>query len=87
MHEITIRQGTLADIPTIAHHRRRMCEDMNYTDTDALATMVTATSEYLKTAVPEGSFRSWLACSDGKVVARGGSFLAAPVPIPSEASA
>src|SRR5215470_6602291 len=71
MQGITLREGTLADIPTIALHRRRMCEDMNYSDTSALSTMVTVTTEYLKKAIPEGSFRSWLACDDGKVVAGG----------------
>src|SRR5215471_16748893 len=81
MHEITIREGTLADVPTIAHHRRRMCEDMNYTDTDALSTMVTATCDYLKKAVPEGSFRSWLACYNGKVVAGGAGVI---VPSPAD---
>lgn len=71
MHEITIREGTLADIPTITHHRRRMCEDMNYTDAAALSTMVDVTAEYLKKAIPERSFRSWLACHNGNVVAGG----------------
>ena len=45
MQGITIREGTLADIPIIAHHRRRMCEDMNYSDVDALSTMVTVTAD------------------------------------------
>ena len=78
MQGITIREGTLADIPIIAHHRRRMCEDMNYSDVDALSTMVTVTAEYLKKAIAEGSFRSWLACDDGKVVA-GGAVVISPV--------
>ena len=58
---ITIRRGTVTDIPEITRQRRRMCEDMNYADANALSTMVTATAEYLKTAILEGSFRSWLA--------------------------
>src|SRR3974377_1163073 len=68
---ITIREGTVADISEIARHRRRMCEDMNYSDSDALSTMVTVTADYLKKAIPEGSFRSWLACDNGRVVAGG----------------
>jgi GNAT superfamily N-acetyltransferase len=68
---IIIREGTVEDIPEIARQRRRMCEDMNYTDADALSTMVTATSDYLKQAIPEGRFRSWLACDNGRVVAGG----------------
>ena len=68
---ITIREGTAADIAEIAHQRRRMCEDMNYTDADVLSAMVNATADYLKKAIPEGSFRSWLACDNGRVVAGG----------------
>jgi GNAT superfamily N-acetyltransferase len=79
MQGLTIREGTLADIPTIAHHRRRMCEDMNYTDADALSTMVTVTGDYLRKAISEGSFRSWLACDNGKVVA-GGAVVIVPWP-------
>lgn len=76
---ITIREGTVADIPEIARQRRRMCEDMNYSDAEALSTMVTVTADYLKKAIPEGSFRSWLACDNGRVVA-GGAVVIVPWP-------
>src|SRR5215469_2965843 len=68
---IIIREGTILDIPEIARQRRRMCEDMHYTDSDALSTMVTVTADYLNKAMPEGSFRSWLACHNGRVVGGG----------------
>jgi GNAT superfamily N-acetyltransferase len=74
---ITIREGTAADIPEIACQRRRMCEDMNYTDADVLSAVVTATADYLKKAIPEGSFRSWLACDNGRVVAGGAVVISA----------
>jgi GNAT superfamily N-acetyltransferase len=74
---ITIREGTTADIPEIAHQRRRMCEDMNYTDADILSAMVNATADYLKKAIPEGSFRSWLACDNDRVVAGGAVVISA----------
>src|SRR5262249_6370948 len=76
---IPTREGTVADIPEIARHRRRMCEDMNYTDDHALSTMVSLTADYLKKAIPEGSFRSWLACDDGRIVA-GGAVVISPWP-------
>jgi GNAT superfamily N-acetyltransferase len=41
--------------------------------------MVTATADYLKKAIPEGSFRSWLACDNGRVVA-GGAIVISPWP-------
>ena len=74
---IIIREGTVADIPEIARQRRSMCEDMNYTDADALSTMVTVTANYLKKAIAEGSFRSWLACDNGRVVAGGAVVISA----------
>ncbi len=79
MQGITIREGTLADIPTITTQRRRMCEDMHYTDADALLAMVSVTADYLKKAIPEGSFRSWLAC-DNRMVVAGGAVVVSPWP-------
>ena len=76
---ISIREGTLVDIPAIAQHRRRMCEDMGYSDETSLSAMVTATTDYLKTAIPQGSFRSWLACDNGKIIA-GGAVVISPWP-------
>ena len=76
---ITIRPGTLADIPAIVHHRRRMCEDMGYSDDAALSAMVVATADYLKKAIREGTFRSWLACEGEQVVA-GGAVVISPWP-------
>jgi GNAT superfamily N-acetyltransferase len=76
---ITLREATLSDIPEIARQRRRMCEDMNYTDDSALSTMATLTADYLKKAIPDGSFRSWLACDNGRVVA-GGAVVISPWP-------
>jgi GNAT superfamily N-acetyltransferase len=76
---IAIREGTIADIPEIARQRRRMCEDMNYSDADVLSAMVTGTADYLKKAIPEGSFRSWLAYDNARVVA-GGAVVISPWP-------
>ena len=65
---ITIREGTVADIPEIARQRRRMCEDMNYSDDYALSTMTALTADYLKKAIPKNSFRSWLTYDDDQVI-------------------
>ena len=81
---ITIREGTVSDIPEIARQRRRMCEDMNYTDAEVLSTMEAATADYLKKAIPEGFFHSWLAFDNGRVVAGGAVVI---VPWPSHAYA
>jgi len=68
---VTFRAASLADIPEILRQRRRMYEDMHYTDATALATMATLTSDYLRKAIPDGTFRSWLACDGDRAVAGG----------------
>ncbi len=79
LSSLLIRPATLDDIPAIVHHRRRMCEDMNYTDDEALSAMVTSTADYLKRAIPDGSFRSWLACDNDLIIA-GGAVIISPCP-------
>ncbi len=77
--EISIRQATLADIPEILRQRRRMYEDMRYTDAAALDKMCKLTADYLRIAIPNGSFRAWLACVSDRPVA-GGAVLITPWP-------
>lgn len=77
--EISIRQATLADIPEIVRQRRRMYEDMHYTNTVTLDRMCTLTADYLRTAIPIGSFHAWLACSSERPVG-GGAVLITPWP-------
>ena len=77
--EISIREATLADIPEILRQRRRMYEDMRYTDAAALDTMCKLTADYLRMAIPNGSFRAWLACVSDRPVA-GGAVLITPWP-------
>jgi len=67
----TIRPATLDDIPEIIRQRRRMYEDMHYTDTSALDTMSKLTADYLRSAIPDGSFQAWLACDDHRLIAGG----------------
>ena len=77
--EFRVRQASLADLHHLVHHRRAMFEDMGHTDADALAAMATLTADYLRKAIPEGSFRSWLAFDNGHVVA-GGALVISPWP-------
>ncbi|HYM74697.1 MAG TPA: GNAT family N-acetyltransferase [Candidatus Dormibacteraeota bacterium] len=76
---IQIRAATLSDIPEILRHRRRMYEDMHYTDATALTAMATLTSDYLYKAIPDGTFRAWLACDANRAIA-GGAVHIAPWP-------
>ncbi len=77
--QISIRQSTLADIPEILRQRRRMYEDMHYTNAATLDTMCTLTADYLRTAIPNGSFHAWLACISDRPIA-GGAVLITPWP-------
>jgi GNAT superfamily N-acetyltransferase len=76
---VTIRSASLADIPEIVRQRRRMYEEMHYTDPGALKTMCTLTGSYLQTAIPNGSFHAWLACHAERPVA-GGAVVITPWP-------
>lgn len=77
--EITIRPGSLADIPEVLRQRRAMYEDMNYKDSAKLVAMADLTRTYLETALADGSFRSWLAC-DGHQPVAGGAVIVSPWP-------
>jgi len=76
---ITIREAAIGDIAEIVRLRRRMYEDMRYSDAAALTAMSSLTSEYLSTAIPEGSLRAWLASDSDRVIA-GGAVLVTPGP-------
>ncbi|HLV88480.1 MAG TPA: GNAT family N-acetyltransferase [Candidatus Sulfotelmatobacter sp.] len=69
--EIVIRQAIRSDIPEILRQRRRMYEDMHYTDAHALEKMAALSAEYLKTAITNGSFYAWLACAKERPIAGG----------------
>lgn len=72
-----IREASASDIPEILRQRRRMYEDMNYTDSAALEAMASLSSGYLATHMADGSFRAWLACDGDRVVAGGAVILSA----------
>lgn len=77
--DIQIREADVADIPEILRQRRRMYEDMRYTDAAGIAAMADLTAAYLRKALPEGTFRSWLACDAAHPIA-GGAVLITPWP-------
>jgi GNAT superfamily N-acetyltransferase len=76
---ILIREASASDIPEILRQRRRMYEDIHHTDSLVLDAVVSLSSAYLKTAMPDGSFRAWLA-SDGNRVVAGGAVVISPWP-------
>ena len=74
-----IREATPDDIPEIVRQRRAMYEDMGYDDSEVLATVVATSASYLSEALPNGSFRAWLAVS-GEHIVGGGAILISPWP-------
>jgi GNAT superfamily N-acetyltransferase len=77
--DIQIRVASPADIPEILRQRRAMYEDMHYNDSNALDVMAKLSGDYLKEAIAEGSFRSWLAFDRDLAVA-GGAVIVSPWP-------
>ena len=61
MNGVTIRQATLADLPLLLRYRRAMAEEMAGTDEFVVNRMITALEPYLRTAIPEGRWHSWIA--------------------------
>ncbi len=76
---LTIRVACIADIPEILRQRRRMYEDMNYTDAGALHAMASLTADYLQRAMADGTFRAWPAGDLNRPIA-GGAVLVTPWP-------
>lgn len=76
---ISIREAAFQDIPHIVRLRRRMYEDMHFTDRSTLDQMETLAAGYLQKAIPDGSFRAWLARDVDQVIA-GGAVLISPWP-------
>jgi hypothetical protein len=72
----TIRQATVTDAPIIVHHRRAMFTDMGLTDPNdpaGLDAMEATFAPFVTRALGNGSYRGWLAETDGgRVVAGGG---------------
>jgi len=74
--EIIIRLATPQDAEVIAHHRRAMFVDMgrgkNPRDLDAMdATFI----PYVRRMLAQGSYRGWLACTNGERVVAGGGLI------------
>ena len=58
---VRIRQATLADVPLLLQYRRAMAKEMDGADEVALIRMLAALEPYLRSAIPEGRWHSWIA--------------------------
>jgi len=80
MAQILIREATSSDIPVLLRHRRMMWWDMGRRDETALDMMEKAATEYFSQAVPEGSYRGFLAIDTSAEVIGGGGIVISPWP-------
>jgi GNAT superfamily N-acetyltransferase len=78
--EITVRAATVADAPTILHHRRSMFRDMGEGTAEELDRMAAMTGPWLAPALTHGSYRGWLAEDGSGRIIGGGGVLLCPWP-------
>jgi len=67
-----IRRATPGDLEVILYHRRRMFEDMGFTNPDDLRAMFETSTPLLTRGLLNGTYRGWLVEASGAVVAGGG---------------
>jgi GNAT superfamily N-acetyltransferase len=76
LSQLTIREGTLADLDIIMHHRWSMYLDMGYRDESALADMIMSSRLFFAERLANGTYRAWLVENAAReVVAGGGLFI------------
>jgi len=80
MAQLLIRETTSSDIPVLLRHRRLMWWDMGRRDETALELMERAATEYLSQALPQGSYRGFLAVDPSGNVIGGGGIVISPWP-------
>ena len=69
MDEIRLRPATPADIAHIVHHRQQMFADMGRGTPAERDAMAVTTAAYLRSALPSGKYRGWLAeTATGEIV-------------------
>ncbi len=77
---ITLRVATADDIPVLLHHRRSMWWDIGRQDVAVLDRMEAAAREYFSSAVPDGSYRGFLAVNKAGEIVGGGGIVISPWP-------
>lgn len=61
MNTVRIRRATLADLPLLLGYRRAMAEEMEGADEAAVNRMIATLEPYLRTAIAEDRWHSWIA--------------------------
>jgi GNAT superfamily N-acetyltransferase len=72
MLDFVIRDGRQDELALVVYHRRRMFEEMGYTDVQQLASLDQSSEEFFGQALAAGTYRAWYVEMKGEVVAGGG---------------
>jgi GNAT superfamily N-acetyltransferase len=72
MLDFVIREGRGDELALVVYHRRRMFEEMGYTDAQQLAALDQSSAEFFGQALMAGTYRAWYVEVKGAVVAGGG---------------
>lgn len=83
--EPRIRLATLADVPTLVHHRVAMFRDMGELTEHTEQPLAQASESFFRTTVPSGEYLAWLAFTadtSRRVVAGAGLWLRPMIPRP-----
>jgi GNAT superfamily N-acetyltransferase len=73
MSGYTIRAAGVEDLDVVLRHRRRMFEDMGYTDAGALDAVVAVSTPLIERGLREETYRAWFVLDEqGRVVAGAG---------------
>lgn len=75
MKTYLIRPATPQDLEAVLYHRRRMFEDMGFTDQKALDAMLASSTPLLQRGLTEGTYRGWLVETSGDGVVAGGGVI------------
>jgi GNAT superfamily N-acetyltransferase len=72
MVDFVIREGRSDELAVVVYHRRRMFEEMGYTDVQQLAALDRSSEEFFGPALAAGTYRAWFVEVEGAVIAGGG---------------
>ncbi len=70
-----IRLATPQDLEVVLTHRRRMFEDMGFTERQALDTMIAVSTPLIRRGLMDGTYRGWLVETTGDVIVAGGGVI------------
>ncbi|HQR06414.1 MAG TPA: GNAT family N-acetyltransferase [Gemmatales bacterium] len=70
------RCATIADVPTLCHHRRRMFEDMGHRDPELLDPMAERFAEWVAERIANQTYLAWVVVNEAQeIVASAGLWL------------